>query len=394
MRRSLDVILMVAVAALLTGLLVGPGPAEAAFPGTNGKIAYERLDADFDVYAVDPAGTGATDLTFDPSRFSDDFSPAWSPDGTKIAFHATREGNFDAGYDIYVMNANGTGQTRLTAGSENDYDPAWSPDGSKLAFTRCCPGGNAEIYVMNADGSGQTNLTNASSWDRTPAWSPEGSKIAFDSNRVDPDAEEIYVMNADGSAQTDLSNNPAQDYSPAWSPDGSKLAFVSDRDDWNNEIYVMNSDGTGQARLTVRPGVDGAPAWSPDGTKIAFQGYEAGNPEILVMNADGTGQVNLTNSPASERRPDWQPLASPPAGAVITGAVRKRDGGVIAGARVSWTGPKNGTTLTGSNGRYRMSSSSGGTYSLTASASGCRQRSTSVTLAPRTTTRLDFALRC
>jgi Tol biopolymer transport system component len=384
---------MAGVAALLAGLGGVSRSAEAAFPGANGKIAYERLDNDFEILATNLDGSGTVNLTFDPARYSDDFSPAWSPDGTKIAFHASREGAFDGGYDIYVMNADGTGQTRITTGSENDYDPAWSPDETRIAFAKCCPDGNAEIYAMNADGTGQTNLTNNASWDTSPGWSPDGTRIVFDSNRADPDADEIYLMNADGTGQTNVSNNPAQDYSPAWSPDGTRIAFVSDRDDWNKEIYVMSADGTDQSRRTIRPSADSAPAWSPDGTKIAFAGYEAGNPEILVMNTDGTGQINLTQSQAPERDPDWQPLLGA-LQAIVKGTVRTRVGDVIPRAKVLWRGLQRGSTVTGRDGKYRMSSANGGAYKLTTSASGCRSKSAYVTLTRGTTITLDFRLRC
>jgi hypothetical protein len=120
--------------------------------------------------------------------------------------------------------------------------------------------GNWEIYVMNADGSGVTRLTNNPADDRVPSWSPDGRRIAFDSKR--DGNYEIYVMNADGSGQTNLTNNPADDYMPSWSPDGRRIAFDSKRDG-NYEIYVMNADGSGVTRLTNNPAFDCCPAWSP-----------------------------------------------------------------------------------------------------------------------------------
>ena len=173
----------------------------------------------------------------------------------------------DGNEEIYLMNADGSGQTDLTNNPADD-------SGSRLA-ARTVPGspssptrdGNYEIYVMNADGSGQTRLTNNPADDDYPAWSPDGTKIAFTSDRDGND--EIYVMNADGSGQTRLTNNPADDQYPAWSPDGKKIAFDSDRDG-NYEIYVMNADGSGQTQLTNNPANDKYPAWSPDGKKIAF----------------------------------------------------------------------------------------------------------------------------
>ena len=165
--------------------------------------------------------------------------------------------------------------------------------------------GNAEIYVMNADGSGQTRLTNNPANDDVPAWSPDGAKIAFQSTR--DGNYDIYVMNADGSGQTRLTTNPYfNDDVPAWSPRGGKIAFKSTRDG-NAEIYVMNADGTGQTRLTTNSATDGNPVWSPNGAKIAFESNRDGNYEIYVMNADGSGQTRLTNNPATDARPGWSP---------------------------------------------------------------------------------------
>jgi Tol biopolymer transport system component len=118
--------------------------------------------------------------------------------------------------------------------------------------------GNFEIYAMNADGSGQTRLTRNVASDYGPAWSPDRSRIAFHSDR-DGNAE-IYVMNANGSGQTNVTNNPAYDNYPAWSPDGSKIAFRSARDG-NNDIYVMDADGTDQDRLTSSAAIDRCPDW-------------------------------------------------------------------------------------------------------------------------------------
>jgi Tol biopolymer transport system component len=119
-----------------------------------------------------------------------------------------------------------------------------------------------EIYVMNADGSSQTRLTYNynPSQAYTPVWSPDGRQIAFGVS-LDGDPE-IYVMNADGSNQTNLTTNPGYDAYPVWSPDGHRIVFVSDRDG-NGEIYVMNADGSSQTNLTNNPASDGGPVWSP-----------------------------------------------------------------------------------------------------------------------------------
>ena len=224
--------------------------------------------------------------------------------GPLIAFASTRDGNVE----IYVMNSDGSSQTRLWANTNRtDEMPSWSPDGAKIAFASGRDGPQSEIYTMTVDASAQTRLTSNAFLDTTPAWSPSGSRIAFVSNR--DGNYEIYSMNVNGSGQTRLTNNAAQDYWPAWSPDGTKIAFASLRDG-NNEIYVMNADGSGQTRLTNTADPDVTPAWSPDGTKIVFASYRDGNAEIYAMNANGTSQTRLTNNAVSDFDPAWSPDGS------------------------------------------------------------------------------------
>ena len=177
--------------------------------------------------------------------------------GGKIAFRSNRDGN-PSNNEIYVMNADGTNQINLTNNPASDDEPAFSPDGSQIAFYSDRDG-NFEIYVMNADGTNQTRLTNNAANDFSPAFSPDGNKIAFYSDR-DGNAE-IYVMNADGTGQARLTNNAAVDFFPAFSPGGSQIAFSSVRDN-NFEVYVMNADGTNQTNLTNNGAFDGYPTWA------------------------------------------------------------------------------------------------------------------------------------
>ena len=157
------------------------------------------------------------------------------------------------------MSEDGSGQRRLTTGPLPDVNPAWSPDGARIAF-QSTRDGNEEIYVMNVDGGGQTRLTSAAAADVSPSWAPDGKTIAFASNR---DGNfEIYVMNADGSGQTRLTRNLDIDVDPAWSPNGSLIAFTSNRDG-NYEIYSMNADGSAATRLTTNAAEDTTPDWQP-----------------------------------------------------------------------------------------------------------------------------------
>ena len=268
-----------------------------------GTIAFfGNRTGDPELYVMNSDGSDQSRRTFSPGT---DAFPVISPNGRRVAWHTNRDGNAE----IYVMNADGTGMMRLTNAPGDDTDADWSPNGRQIAFMSSRDG-NQEIYVMNADGTGQTRLTASPGADRNPDWSPSGKEILFNSDR--DGQNEIYVMNADGTGQTRLTDSPGSDTSPAWSPDGSRIAFDSDRTG-NFDIYVMNADGTGTTRIAGTSANDADPVWSPDGERIVFHSNRVNAAfQIFVTNADGTGETQLTGPPGVNLGADWT-AHTPPA---------------------------------------------------------------------------------
>jgi len=296
-----------------------PFPTPILPPAGNGKIAFRRATQ---IYVMDANGANPTNITNNPGTFSRD--PAWSPDGTKIAFSRDQNPVTDSS-DIYVMNADGSNLIRLTTHPGMDSEPAWSPDGTKIAFNSA-RNGNPDIYVMNANGSNQTRLTTDPDIDIQPTWSPDGGKIAFTSYR--DGGKQVFVMDANGSNQTSLTPGSGEHQEAAWSPDGTKIAFRK-----GGRICVMSASGGDQTQLTSG-GADRWPAWSPDGTKIAFNRGETPDipiqqDDIFVINADGSNLTNLTDNTAYEDGPDWQRIAvapspTPPAAQTLNLSTRMR----------------------------------------------------------------------
>jgi Tol biopolymer transport system component len=262
------------------------------------KIAFERLtdtspDTDPNwstaIYTVNADGTGLRKLT---AAWRMEWSPAWSPDGRKLAFSDANDGA------IYTINVDGSRRHRL---ADTGWAPAWSPDGHRVAFQR----GGTQIYVIAAHGTHLQRLTSTQGADGQPLWSPEGQRICFIRDVSRLSNWEIYVIRVDGSGLRRLTWNGQHDEEQAWSPDGTRIAFESHRlrnSELTTHLYVVSADGGPARRLTRNPGAEGTPAWSPDGRRLAFVYKE----DVYAINADGSGMRRITRN-ADAASPTWRP---------------------------------------------------------------------------------------
>jgi len=248
----------------------------------SGRIVFDNYD---DVWSINADGTDLTRLTDSPWH---EFDPAWSPDGTRIAYRSEPHDY----PQLWIMNADGSGKHRLAAGGF----PVWCRDGSQILYAY--PGPPSWISIINADGSGRHRVPNTDAGEY-PSWSPDGKRIAFNNNLTG--SGRMYIVNVDGSGLVDLSG-VGEGHEVDWSPDGRSILFASGRDQDQlgyKDIYVMRPDGSGVKRLTHTSGE--TPAWSPDGRYIVFS-----NGGLFMMRSDGSGITSVPVEGVGETAfPDW-----------------------------------------------------------------------------------------
>jgi dipeptidyl aminopeptidase/acylaminoacyl peptidase len=265
-------------------------PIVTPFGGVSDAIAYAcEIPGAFNTGVVKlclMALGGAAPVVLASPGAAQDGGPVWSPDGTRIAFESNPNGQSD----LFVVNADGSGKTRLTTiGStqEANFAPSWSPDGTRIAFICWRVDVEAKLCLIGADGAGRVQLDQpAGVPDGPPAWSPDGTQIAMSFGG------QIYLVDARATTPVTPIGPLTEGNSPAWSPDGRRIAYSGP-----SGLYLIPASGSGTqpAKLTEGEGIFTRPAWSPDGRRIAFVAEVEDNKELYVVNAGGSGQTRLTD---------------------------------------------------------------------------------------------------
>jgi TolB protein len=250
-------------------------------------------DGSKEIYLMDADGQGQRRIT---GHKSISLSPAWRPQGDSIAYVSF----FGGAPGLYLVElATGNKKPLVTDGGLN-ISPSWSPDGTQITFARSVAG-NSEIFVANADGGNLRRLTTSPGIDTNPAWSPSGREIAFTSSRSGN--PHIYVMDAEGANVRRITFSGEYNDGASWRPDGTQIVYASRR---GNLFDIAATDLVTLESRTIMsaPGSKEAPSFSPDGRRVAFAWSQGGSTQIYVMGADGTEPRRLT-SQGNNSGPDW-----------------------------------------------------------------------------------------
>lgn len=272
----------------------------ARLGGGSGQIAFAmEQDDKFEIGTNQPDGvTAVSDHELNA------FGVVYSPDGQMVAWHAEHPSRKT--WDVYVANADGSGQRILTNDPADDAFPRWSPDGTQIVFHSNRNDSQFDVYVINVTGGVANQITDSSLNDLGPSFSPDGSRIIFH-RQVSRSVRELFMMNADGSAERQVTNLNRSTMFASWSPDGQQLVtHTAINGNWQLVLIDPNSGTPTQITFDDRDSF--YPKWSPNGEWIAYHAQASdGNRNLFFVSADGTQQVQVTDFPQQERMPDWQP---------------------------------------------------------------------------------------
>lgn len=277
------------------------------------RIVFTRFYGDGnamfnDIFAIDPDGKNETRLTMNPGangEYIDNGAPRYNKDKTMIAFVSSKN-NAHKSFNIFLMDLATRKTAQLTTGDLDISSVDWSPDDSKLVFSGLDEGGLHQIYTVNMDGTGFTKLTNGPEH-ANPMWSPRGDLIAYVEFPSGSQSSQIFVMDPSGGNQRKLTVDDAAHTNPSWSPDGSWLIYRCDL----GTPHLRRIDvATGEIVLFEPParGADSSPIWS--GSEIVFSSncdWEGAESIFNLYRMSETGEniQRLTNSQAFEYCGDW-----------------------------------------------------------------------------------------
>jgi TolB protein len=302
--------------------------AEAYFSGDEQRLIFQAtrpgVSACDQIFTMDTDGGDVRMVSTGEGRTTCAY---FFPDGERILYSSTHEvapecpapPDYSRGYvwplhpfDIYTARPDGSDLRRIAASAGYDAEATISPDGSKIVFTSTRDG-DLDIYVMDAEGSNVTRLTDEPGYDGGAFFSHDGSKIVYRARHPETEQEladyrallaqglirpgqlDIYIMNADGSDKRRVTNNGAANFGPFMHPDGQRIIFSSNLHDPEGrdfDLYLINIDGTGLERITRHPDFDGFPMFSSDGTRLVFASnrHHAAEGETNVFIADWIDQ--------------------------------------------------------------------------------------------------------
>jgi serine/threonine protein kinase len=291
--------------------------------GGGGRIAFisDREDGrTLQIWTMNADGSDPRQLTYGPGNKG---QPRWSIDGTKIIYTAPggsdTYGN-DLGLDLFVINVDRSGEpTNLTESTGDDFDPAWSPDGSQIAFTSTRVNSLKQVFVTSVECNPAPencsitetprNVTAGYAVEYAPAWSPNGQTLAVIAS-INRAPGRIFLRPAEGGEPSwfDLQDRIIGADHLSWSSNGQFIAFTWLVKYGKQEIYIAYAQNPGLDPISLTSSLGNKePAFSPNDQWIVFTSTRDQNPEIYIMTNTGSGQTNLTQNPGRDLQPDWQP---------------------------------------------------------------------------------------